>query len=66
MKKLFFAVALFVQATSFAQLTTWKNDKMHSKLKFTVTHLLVSDVDGLFKNFDANVSFYRWKKGKHF
>jgi polyisoprenoid-binding protein YceI len=56
MKKLFFAVILFVQTSAFAQTTTWKNDKMHSKLKFTVTHLLVSDVDGLFKNFDVTIT----------
>jgi polyisoprenoid-binding protein YceI len=56
MKRLFFAVILFVQASSSAQITTWKNDKMHSKLKFTVTHLLVSDVDGLFKNFDVTIT----------
>ena len=56
MKRLFVAVILFVQASSFAQTTTWKNDKMHSKLKFTVTHLLVSDVDGLFKNFDVTIT----------
>ncbi|CAN5556336.1 YceI family protein [soil metagenome] len=56
MKRLFFAVILFVQASSFAQTTTWKNDKMHSKLKFTVTHLLVSDVDGLFKIFDVTIT----------
>ena len=56
MKKIFFTAALFVQASLFAQTTTWKNDKMHSKLKFTATHLLVSDVDGLFKNFDVTIS----------
>lgn len=56
MKKLLFVVALFVQTPSFAQNTTWKNDKMHSKLRFTVTHLLVSDVDGLFKNFDVKIT----------
>ena len=56
MKKLFVAFILFTQASSLAQTTTWKNDKMHSKLKFTVTHLLVSDVDGLFKNFDATIT----------
>ena len=55
MKTLLLAVILFVQASAFAQTTTWKNDKMHSKLKFTVTHLLVSDVDGLFKNFDVTI-----------
>jgi polyisoprenoid-binding protein YceI len=56
MKKLFFAVIFFVSASSFAQTTIWKNDKMHSKLRFTVTHLLVSDVDGLFKNFDVTIT----------
>ena len=56
MKKLLFAAALFVQASLFAQTTTWKNDKMHSKLTFTATHLLVSDVDGLFKNFDVTLT----------
>src|SRR3954470_22975942 len=56
MKRLFFAAILLVQASSFAQTTTWKNDKMHSKLKFTATHLLVSDVDGLFKSFDVAVT----------
>ena len=56
MKKLLFAVILFLQASAFAQTTTWKNDKMHSKLTFTVTHLLVSDVDGLFKNFDVTIT----------
>jgi polyisoprenoid-binding protein YceI len=56
MKKLIFAVILFVHASVSAQTTTWKNDKMHSKLTFTVTHLLVSDVDGLFKNFDVTIT----------
>ena len=56
MRKLFFAVILLLQISAFAQTTTWKNDKMHSKLKFTVTHLLVSDVDGLFKNFDVTIT----------
>ena len=57
MKKLLLpAVLLLLQTSLFAQITTWKNDKMHSKLKFTVTHLLVSDVDGLFKNFDVTIT----------
>jgi len=56
MKKLLFVVALFLQASLFAQTTTWKNDKMHSKLTFTATHLLISDVDGLFKNFEATIT----------
>ncbi len=55
MKKLLFATFLLIQTATFAQ-TTWKNDKMHSKLTFTVTHLMVSDVDGLFKNFDVTIT----------
>src|SRR5476651_481713 len=53
MKKtiILFAVAL-LSTTAFAQ-TTWNSDKMHSKLQFTITHLLVSDVDGEFKDFSA-------------
>ena len=56
MKKLIavLAVALFSTA-SFAQ-TTWTNDKMHSKLTFTVTHLGISDIFGLFKDFTVKVT----------
>lgn len=37
----------------FAQ--TWKMDKAHSKLGFTVTHLLISEVDGNFKDYDVTM-----------
>lgn len=55
MKKtiLLITTALF-SISSFAQ-TTWKNDKMHSKLGFTVTHLMVSDVDGIFSDFTCTI-----------
>jgi polyisoprenoid-binding protein YceI len=56
MKKVLFALPLFLQAALFAQTTTWTNDKMHSKLTFTATHLLVSDVDGLFKKFQVTIT----------
>ena len=56
MKQIIALLMLIVfTSAAFAQ-TTWKNDKMHSKLTFTVTHLAVSDVDGLFKNFDATIT----------
>jgi polyisoprenoid-binding protein YceI len=35
---------------------TWKVDKMHSRLSFTVTHLKVSDVEGNFKDFDVTIT----------
>lgn len=55
-KLLLFAVILLLQTSLFAQTTTWKNDKMHSKLKFTVVHHLLSDLDGLFKKFDVTIT----------
>ncbi len=57
MKKLLLSgVILLLQTSLFAQTVTWRNDKMHSKLKFTVTHHLLSDVDGLFKNFNVTIT----------
>jgi polyisoprenoid-binding protein YceI len=55
MKKVILSMALlFVSAATFAQ--TWKLDKAHAKVGFTVTHLLVSEVDGNFKTFDATLT----------
>ena len=34
----------------------WSLDKNHAKLGFTITHLMVSDVDGLFSKFDATIT----------
>ncbi len=55
MKKAFILVAVaLINTAAFAQ-TTWKADRMHSKLQFTITHLMVSDVDGEFKDFSATI-----------
>jgi len=55
MKKLFILAAVaLLNTAAFAQ-TTWNVDRAHSKLQFTATHLLVSDVDGEFKDFSANI-----------
>ena len=48
-------VAIFSQLSVSAQ-TIWKSDKPHSKLAFTVTHLGISDVSGLFKIFDVTIT----------
>jgi len=36
--------------------TDWLMDKNHAKLGFTVTHLMISDVEGWFKSFDAKIT----------
>jgi polyisoprenoid-binding protein YceI len=48
------AVALLTITAVSAQ-STWKVDKYHSKLTFTITHLAVSDVEGIFKDFDVTI-----------
>jgi len=55
MKKLLsFLIVVLLSTSIFAQ-TTWKADPMHSKLTFSVMHLGISDVAGLFKTFDVTV-----------
>jgi polyisoprenoid-binding protein YceI len=54
MKKILTLIAAVALNTAvFAQ--TWKADKAHSHITFTITHLAVSDVDGSFKDFDATI-----------
>ena len=58
MKKLFslLFVSIALIGSSFAQTAkTWNVDKMHSGLKFSVSHLVISEVDGSFKIFDGNM-----------
>ena len=39
-----------------AQESTWTLDKTHSKMIFTVVHLGLSEVDGVFKNYSATIT----------
>lgn len=56
MKKIAFAAAaLLFNIAVFAQ-TNWKSDINHSKLTFTITHLGISDVAGLFNDFEVTVT----------
>jgi polyisoprenoid-binding protein YceI len=56
MKKFIFStLALFLTVASFAQ-GAWTLDKAHAKMTFTVTHLAMSEVDGVFKSFDAKIT----------
>ena len=46
-------IILSVSLSTTAQ--KWNADKAHSKVGFTVTHLMLSEVDGNFKKFDASI-----------
>jgi polyisoprenoid-binding protein YceI len=58
MKKLIYLSIsiLFLSVTVFAQSQTWKIDKSHSKVGFSVSHLVITDVEGSFKDFEASIS----------
>lgn len=51
----FIAVLLF-SSTLLAQTSSWKDDPMHSKLTFTVTHQGFSSIFGLFQQFEVTVT----------
>lgn len=36
--------------------TNWKLDKVHSSIRFSVSHMVVSESEGTFKSFDGTVS----------
>jgi len=57
MKRLtIFAVAvLMMAASSISAQTKWSVDKAHSSVKFSVVHMVVSEVDGNFKMFDGSL-----------
>ncbi len=55
MKKLTIILSALLVVTAFTTLDTWKNDKPHSQLGFTITHLGISDVSGTFNDFDVTV-----------
>ena len=53
-KATIFLFAVMMSLSSFAQ--TWSLDKGHSKIGFTVTHHMISEVDGYFKTFSAKLT----------
>lgn len=55
MKKLNVLMAfLFVAGVASAQ-TTWKIDKGHSKVGFSVTHMVVAETEGKFDDFEGSI-----------
>lgn len=48
--------ALFLLFTAVSAQTKWDVDKAHSKVGFTVTHMVISEVDGFFNDFQGDVT----------
>tara|TARA_R110002012_G_scaffold61085_1_gene160115 strand:- start:186 stop:752 length:567 start_codon:yes stop_codon:yes gene_type:complete len=55
MKKVFFTVAFLTTLMVTAQ-STWKSDGAHSKVGFGITHLMISEVEGHFSDFDITAT----------
>ena len=56
MKKINLLIALFlIGGAAFAQ-TSWSVDKAHSNVQFTVTHNVISEVSGVFKDYNATIT----------
>lgn len=49
------AALLMISLSGLAQATKWTVDKGHSNVKFAVTHMTVSEVEGSFKIFDGTM-----------
>ncbi len=56
MKKLKALIVLLLVTGAAVAQTNWSIDKVHSKIGFNVTHLMVSEVEGYFKDYDAKIT----------
>ena len=55
MKKTIFALAFLTCLVASSQ-STWKSDGAHSKVGFAITHLMISEVEGHFGEFDITAT----------
>jgi len=55
MKKVVLSIVLGLAVLSTSAQTTWVADPAHSKVNFTVEHMVISEVDGNFKTFEGKM-----------
>lgn len=56
MKKIILSAAVLLLNTALFAQTKWTADKVHSTVKFSVPHLVISEVEGQFKNFEGMIA----------
>jgi polyisoprenoid-binding protein YceI len=56
MKRIFLIGAVLLSTASLFAQTKWSVDKAHSSVRFSVEHLVISEVEGQFKDFDGSIS----------
>jgi len=56
MKKYMLLLSAFLFSINLVNANSnWKIDKAHTKVEFSVTHLVISEVTGMFKNYDGTI-----------
>jgi polyisoprenoid-binding protein YceI len=55
-RTLILALGIAVAAVTASAQTNWVSDKAHSNVGFTVTHMVIAEVSGLFRDTDIKVS----------
>jgi len=56
MKKIYLSIFILFTTVFVAMAqTTWKADVAHSKVQFSISHMVISEVTGRFKDFDATL-----------
>jgi len=55
MKKLMILFAMAFAGIAVQAQTTWKVDPAHTKLSFTVSHMVITDVDGRFNVYEGSI-----------
>lgn len=56
MKNIFVFAFLFVATLASYSQATWTIDRSHSNVRFTVSHLVISEVEGNFKTFEGSIT----------
>ena len=67
MKKILLSLAAsFMMLSATAQQATWNVDASHSNVKFNITHLVVSEVEGSFRKFNGSMTASKadWSEAK--
>ncbi len=59
MKKILLPLLIIFMTMGLSAQTEWKVDRAHSNVQFTVTHLLISEVEGSFRVYDGSIKSTR-------
>jgi len=57
MRKLLLAVLFALLGSSFLLADTYNLDKVHTSVGFTVSHLVISHVSGVFRDFNGTINY---------